>query len=127
MRECRGVVDVPAVGVLCGLWVDEDEAEGFGGCGKFGARVPLRGGAAAGVELWLLLEVKSVFLRRERRTATMMAGLVATLAGTDTNIWRLVGLVPKPVTCWSAPNAEPADANTAVAVVKAFIVVIVNL
>jgi hypothetical protein len=41
----------------------------------------------------------------------MMAGLVATLAGTEMNIWTFVGFVPKPVTCWRAPIAGAARAD----------------
>lgn len=55
----------------------------------------------------------------------MIAGLVATLAGTEMYIPRLVGLEPKPVTCWRAPNAEPAVASMASAVVKVFIVMVI--
>jgi hypothetical protein len=54
VREGSRVVDVPAVGVSGGLRVDEDEAEGFGGGGEFGAGVPLRGRAATGVELGIV-------------------------------------------------------------------------
>jgi hypothetical protein len=50
----------------------------------------------------------------------MIAGLVATLAGTEMYIWMLLGLLPKPVTCWRAPKAELAEASMAIAVVKAF-------
>jgi hypothetical protein len=57
-------------------------------------------------------------------TATTMAGLVATLAGTEMYIWRFVGLFPKPVTCWSAPKAELAEAKMVVAVVNAFMLVV---
>jgi hypothetical protein len=32
----------------------------------------------------------------------------------------LLGLLPKPVTCWRAPKAVLAEASNAVAVVKAF-------
>ena len=64
---------------------------------------------------------------QERLTATMIAGFVATLAGTEMYICTLVGLVPKPVTCVRAPKAELADASKAVAVVKAFMVVLVKL
>jgi hypothetical protein len=57
----------------------------------------------------------------------MIAGLVAILAGTEMYIWRFVGLLPKPVTCWSAPKAELAEARMAVAVVNAFMLTVVGL
>jgi hypothetical protein len=57
-------------------------------------------------------------------TATTMAGFAATLAGTEMYIWMLVGLLPKPVTCWRAPKAELAEANKANAVVKAFMLML---
>lgn len=51
----------------------------------------------------------------------MIAGFLATLAGTEMYIWRLVGLEPKPVTCWRAPYVKLAVASIARAVVRAFI------
>jgi hypothetical protein len=57
-------------------------------------------------------------------TATTMAGLAASLAGTEINIWMFDGLLPKPVTCWRAPKAELAEANKANAVVKAFMLML---
>jgi hypothetical protein len=53
-------------------------------------------------------------------TATMIAGLAASLAGTEMNIWVPVGFVPNPVTCCRAPKAELAEASRLIAVVKAF-------
>lgn len=57
-------------------------------------------------------------------TATMMAGFVAILAGTEMYIWRLVGLLPKPVTCWRAPKAELAKARRPKDVVNVFMLVV---
>jgi hypothetical protein len=56
-------------------------------------------------------------------TATMIAGLAASLAGTEMNIWVPVGFVPKPVTCCRAPKAELAEASRLIAVVKAFMLI----
>jgi hypothetical protein len=53
----------------------------------------------------------------------MIAGFDAILAGTEMNIWMLVGLLPKPVTCWRAPRTELAEANKVNAVVKAFMMI----
>jgi hypothetical protein len=53
-------------------------------------------------------------------TATMIAGLAASLAGTEMNIWVPVGFVPNPVTCCRAPKAELAEASRLIAVVNAF-------
>jgi hypothetical protein len=65
-----------------------------------------------------------VHMSGRRLTATMMAGFGATLAGTEMYIWTLVGLEPKPVTCWRAAKAEPAVASMASAEVNAFIVML---
>lgn len=51
-----------------------------------------------------------------------MAGFAATLLGTEMYIWRLLGLDPKPVTCWRAPNAELAMPSRLKVAVNAFMV-----
>jgi hypothetical protein len=52
-----------------------------------------------------------LFHLKKTHTATIMAGFVATLAGTEMNIWTPVGFVPNPVTCVKAPRAPPAQAE----------------
>jgi hypothetical protein len=84
------------------------------------ARLYRRRGGAEEEDQQLLVQFK-IFVRL---TATTMAGLAASLAGTEINIWMFDGLLPKPVTCWRAPKAELAEANKANAVVKAFMLML---
>lgn len=81
MGEARWVLDVPAVALVRGSRVDENEAVLVGVGGKLGTAVPLRRCSAAGMELSFLSATADGW-GETVLTATMTAGFVASLSGT---------------------------------------------